>query len=312
MILQDDFAGFLKIKLKFLSMKFFTLLILLFVFACNASAQQDAASIKKKMAQIRSTTNWEDAAAAKKANEQIKELSKQLMMTGNPQGEQPKNQSKDEAEQAKKDATDDKMDSWGQVMKSAAGGKGADVFLAEPVREQIKDEYRQEESNRIKGKEVLEAMTFLCIDMSSPTVQLVIDQMENYKSIQTLVITGGKNGSAVDLESLIAKAKNYPLQHLYIINFKSSVTKVPTAISNFHDLTFLALYNNKIPRLPPELNSLVALKKLYVDMNPIANLTPAINTLNNLDTLGIAKTQVTEAELNKIKQQLPKCIILLK
>jgi len=264
------------------------------------------------MAQIRSTTNWEDATAAKKANEQIKELSKQLMMSGNPQGEQPKNQSNAEAEQAKKDAVDDKMNSWGQVMKSAAGGKNADVFLAEPVREQIKDEYRQEESNRIKGKVVLEEMTFLCIDMSSPTVQLVIDQMENYKSIQTLVITGGKNGSAVDLETLITKAKNYPLQNLYIINFKGFVTRVPKAISNFHDLTFLALYNNKILRLPPELNSLVALKKLYVDMNPIANLTPTINTLNNLDTLGIAKTQVTEAELNKIKQQLPKCIILLK
>ena len=293
-------------------MKFFTLFILLIVFACNALAQQDAAAIKKKMAQIRSSTNWEDATAAKKANDEIKVLSKQLMMTGNPQGVQPKNQSKDEAEQAKKDAVDDKMNNWGQVMKSASGGKSADVFLAEPVREQIKEEYRQEELNRIKGKVVLEEMTFLCIDMSSPTVQLVIDQMENYKSIQTLVITGGKNGSAVDLETLIAKAKNYPLQNLYIINFKSSVTKVPKAISNFHDLTFLALYNNRILKLPPELSSLVALKKLYVDMNPVTNLTPTINTLNNLDTLGIAKTQVTEAELNKIKQQLPKCKILLK
>lgn len=293
-------------------MKLFTLFILLIVFACNALAQQDAAAIKKKMAQIRSSTNWEDATAAKKANDEIKVLSKQLMMTGNPQGVQPKNQSKDEAEQAKKDAVDDKMNNWGQVMKSASGGKSADVFLAEPVREQIKEEYRQEELNRIKGKVVLEEMTFLCIDMSSPTVQLVIDQMENYKSIQTLVITGGKNGSAVDLEPLIAKAKNYPLQNLYIINFKSSVTKVPKAISNFHDLTFLALYNNRILKLPPELSSLVALKKLYVDMNPVTNLTPTINTLNNLDTLGIAKTQVTEAELNKIKQQLPKCKILLK
>ncbi|MDO9253984.1 MAG: hypothetical protein Q7U54_00625 [Bacteroidales bacterium] len=293
-------------------MKFFTLFILLIALACNALAQQDAAAIKKKMAQIRSTTNWEDAAAAKKANEQIKELSKQLMMTGNPQGEQPKNQSKDEVEQAKKDAADDKMDSWGQVMKSAAGGKGADVFLAEPVREQIKDEYRQEESNKLKGKGVLEEMTFLCIDMSSPTVQLLIDQMENYKSISILVITCGKNGATVDLESLIAKAANYPLQQLYIINFKSFVTKVPKTISNFHDLNFLALYNNKISQLPPEFNTLVSLKKLYVDMNPISVLTPTINMMANLDTLGIAKTSIADLELSRIKQQLPNCKILLK
>jgi hypothetical protein len=293
-------------------MRFFTLFILLIAFACNASAQQDAAAIKKKMAQIRSTTNWEDAAAAKKANEEIKVLSKQLMMTGNPQGEQPKNQSKTEAEQSKKDAVDDKMNNWGQIMKSAEGGKSADVFLAEPVREQIKDEYRQEESNKIKGKAVLEEMTFLCINMSSPTVQLLIDQMENYKSIRILVITCEKSGTAVDLEALIAKAKNYPLQQLYIINFKNSVTKVPKSISNFHDLNLLALFNNKITQLPPELSLLVSLKKLYVDMNPVSVLTPAINKLNNLDTLGIVKTLITDAEVNRIKQQLPNCKILLK
>jgi hypothetical protein len=293
-------------------MKQLLALFLICIFAFCASAQQDAAAIRKKMAQIRSTTNWEDASAAKKANEQIKELSKQLMMTGNSQGEQPKNQSKEEVEPSKKDAVDDKMNNWGQVMKSAAGGKSADVFLAGPVREQIKDEYKQEESNKLKGKEVLEEMTFLCINMSSPTVQLLIDQMENYKSIRILVITCEKSGAAVDLETLFAKAKNYPLQQLYIINFKGFVTKIPKSVSNFSDLTFLALYNNKISQLPPELNTLVSLKKLYVDMNPVSVLSPVINKLNNLDTLGIVKTLITDAELGRIKQQLPNCKILLK
>jgi len=293
-------------------MKFLSLLIFLCSLAVFATAQQNAASIKQQMSAIRKSTNWEDAAAAKKANEQIKELSKQLMMTGNPQGNQPPNQSKAEAEQAKKDATDEKMKAWGQVMKSASGGEGADVLLAEPVREKIKEEYKEEESNKLKGKEVLEEMTFLCINMSSPTVQLLIDQMENYKSIRTLVITCGKNGSSVDLETLITKAKNYPLQQLYIINFKSAVTKVPKAISNFHDLTYLALYNNKILRLPPEFSSLVSLKKLDVDINPVDMLTPVINTMSNLDTLGIAKTLITDAELSRIKQNLPNCKILIK
>ncbi|MEI8113578.1 MAG: hypothetical protein WCI54_08110 [Bacteroidia bacterium] len=293
-------------------MKFLSLLIFLCSLAGFATAQQNAASIKQQMSAIRKSTNWEDAAAAKKANEQIKELSKQLMMTGNPQGNQPPNQSKAEAEQAKKDATDEKMKAWGQVMKSASGGEGADVLLAEPVREKIKEEYKEEESNKLKGKEVLEEMTFLCINMSSPTVQLLIDQMENYKSIRTLVITCGKNGSSVDLETLITKAKNYPLQQLYIINFKSAVTKVPKAISNFHDLTYLALYNNKILRLPPEFSSLVSLKKLDVDINPVDMLTPVINTMSNLDTLGIAKTLITDAELSRIKQNLPNCKILIK
>jgi len=293
-------------------MKIFLAFCLICCMAMNPKTQQNAASIKQQMSAIRKSTNWEDPAAAKKANEQIKELSKQLMMTGNPQGNQPPNQSKAEAEQAKKDATEEKMKTWGQVMKSAAAGKEADVFLAEPIREQIKSEYKEEESNKMKGKEYLEEMTFLCINMSSPTVQLLIDQMENYKSIKTLVITCGKSASAVDLEALIAKAKNYPLQQLYIINFKSSVTKVPKTISNFHDLTFLALYNNKILRLPPELGSMASLKKLYIDMNPVTVLTPTINMMTKLDTLGIAKTLIADAELIKIKQQLPNCKILLK
>jgi Leucine-rich repeat (LRR) protein len=293
-------------------MKILIVSFLICFLAWNVSAQQNEKTIKQQISQIRHSTNWEDPASAKKANEQIKELSKQLMMTGNPQGELPKNLSKTETEQAKKDATDEKMKAWEQVMKSASGGKAADILLAEPVREKIKEEYREEESNKIKGKEVLEEMTFLLINMSSPTVQLLIDQMENYKSIKTLVITCGKSGSAVDLETLITKAKNYPLQQLYIINFKSAVTKVPKAISNFQDLTYLALYNNKILRLPPEFSSLVSLKKLDVDMNPVDMLTPVINTMGNLDTLGIAKTLITDAELSRIKQNLPNCKILIK
>jgi len=153
-------------------------------------------------------------------------------------------------------------------------------------------------------------MTLLYIDMSLPTVQLVIDQMENYKAIQTLVITGGKNGAEVNLENLMDKAAHYPLQQLYIINFKEFVTQVPKGISHFSNLTYLALYNNKISQLCPEVSSITQLKSLYIDMNPVVALLPVIGTLNNLDTLGIAKTQITNDEINRIKQQLPNCKII--
>ena len=287
------------------------ILLIAYTFVINISAQQNTASIKQQMAKIRQSTNWEDPNAAKKANEQIRELSKQLMMAGNPQGNLPGNLSKEEAEKAKKDAVDEKMKLWSQVMKSASGGKGADIFLAEPIREEIKAEYREEELNKYKNKECLEDMTFLCINMSSPTVQLLIDQMENYKSVNTLVITSGKNESPVDLETLMAKAANYPLQNLYIINFKSFVTSIPKSVANFSKLTCLAVYNNKISSIPTEINSMNSLKKLYVDMNPLSVISPSIVRLNNLDTLGIAKTQITQTELNIIRQKLPDCKILL-
>ncbi|MEI6274629.1 MAG: leucine-rich repeat domain-containing protein [Prolixibacteraceae bacterium] len=301
-------------------MKLLGALCFICMLAFYAVAQQDAATIKQQMAKIRQSTNWEDPAAAKKANEQIRELAKKLMMTGMPQGNQGGGQGGNQTQNQEKsggsdqntqDVSDMKIKMIEQIIKSAAGGKGADVLLADPVREEIKEEYRQDEAPKVGCSQFQEEMTVLCIDMSSPVAQLIIDQMENFKSIKTLVITGGKLGKPVNLETLLTKAENYPLEQLYIINFGIFVNKIPKSIRNFPQLTFLALYNNKITSLPPELSSLVALKKLYVDMNPVTNLTPIINSLNHLDTLGIAKTQVSEAELNKIKQQLPKCKILL-
>lgn len=289
-------------------MKLLAVLFCLFLLEAAAFAQENAASIKQQMATIRQSTNWEDPVAAKKANEQIRELSKKLIMTGKTPAELPQGLTKPEAEEMQQKGVDDKMKLWGQMMNIAHEGGAWD--LSKPLREEIAQEYKDDEDPTVKNREYLDEMTLLYIDMSSPTVQLVIDQMDNYKSIQILVITGGKNGSTVNLENLIAKAAHYPLKQLYIINFKAFVTKVPIAISNFHDLKVLALYNNKISKLPTEFSSLSKLKKFYIDMNPIVALAPTISKLNNLDSLGIAKTQIDTDEKVRIKQLLPNCKIL--
>jgi hypothetical protein len=57
-------------------MKHFILLLLILVTTCAANVQNangSAASIRKQMATIRQSTNWDDPAAAKKANEEIRE-----------------------------------------------------------------------------------------------------------------------------------------------------------------------------------------------------------------------------------------------
>lgn len=273
-------------------------------------AQENAASIRQQMAKIRQSTNWEDPVAAKKANDAIRDLSKKLMMTGNPGANMPPGLSKPEVEEMHQEGVEDKMKLWDQMMTIAREGGAWD--LAKPLREEIVQEYKDDESLKVLSPEFLEEMTFLCIDMSMPGIQELIDQMEKYKSIKTLLITGGKHGAKVDLEMLISKASKYPLDQLYIINFRNFVTRIPASISNFQDLTSLTLYNNKITQLPANISSLISLKKLYVDMNPIAILTPAINTLKNLEFIGIAKTQIAEDEIAQIKQHLPNCKILLK
>ena len=57
----------------------FTIFIIFIIFQLPAqNTPDDANSIRKKMAIIRQSTNWSDPAAAKKANEEIQKLAKQL------------------------------------------------------------------------------------------------------------------------------------------------------------------------------------------------------------------------------------------
>jgi Leucine-rich repeat (LRR) protein len=285
------------------------ILFLLLVFSVGVFAQNNSAAIREQMAKIRQSTNWDDPAAAKKANEQIHELSKKLMMTGKPQGELPNNLSKEEAEQAKEDAVDNKMKMIGQIMKSAAGGEGADVLLAEPIREKIKEEYEEDEAPKKINPQFLQEMTLLVVDLSSPTVKYTIDLMKNYKSIKTLVITGGKNGAMVNLPDILDRASAYPLEQLYIINFRNFLSTIPEQVGTFKKLNTLSLFNNKLNRLPASVGSMASLDSFFVDQNPIATLEPAIANLKNLKKLGITRTSITEEEVIKIKSLLPNCQI---
>ncbi len=302
-------------------MKYFLLILTLFFWSVSgAQNTQSPEQIRQEMARIRQTTNWDDPAAAKKANEQIKELAKKLMAGNSAMGGGTGQQQQQGGDPGSKDGqkmgeinqamADHKMDVYSQIWKAAAGGKGADILLAEPLREEIKKEFQEEEAGTGGSDLASEETTMLYLDMSSKTINLVIDQMENYKSIKTLIIAGGKNGAPVNLNDLFSKAKKYPLEVLYVINFGQFVKSIPESILNFKKLNELGLFNNNIEKLPVAVGSLKSLKNLYVDVNPISTLTPVVNTLTSLDTLGVAKTNIGEAELVKLKNSLPNCIIL--
>jgi hypothetical protein len=289
-------------------MKFISLLAILCSLACFTIAQENAASIKQQMSAIRKSTNWEDPAAAKKANDQIKELSKKLMMTGNPQGTQPPNQTKTETEQAKKDAVDEQMKLWGQVMKSAAGGESADILLAEPFREEIKEDYRNDEPEGLNPA-ILSECTTLILDFSVPFTQTLVSQMEMFKSIKNLVIIGVENIVPVDLNNILDKAKKYPLYELYIVGFEANLKKIPENIMLFPRLSILGLYGNQISVLPANLIKLNNLKVLQLDYNPILTLGPLKELVKHLEELSIRKTQISESEVADLKKMFPNCKI---
>jgi Leucine-rich repeat (LRR) protein len=290
-------------------MKYFLLIWALLFTVSVFSQDMDATQIKKKMSEIRKTTNWDDPVAAKKANDEIKKLSKQLMMSGKNQN--PTNESDSLKLEQEKEGVEYKMKLWSQMQESAKLGENADILLGKPIREEIIEEFKNDESPIIKNPEYFEEMTLLVIDMSLKTVQRTIDQMDKYKSIKTLIITGGQFGSAVNLDDLLNKAKNYPLEELYIINFKIFVNSLPKQIKQFKNLKLLSVLNNNVKSLPSEVGSLTSLKTLYVDINPISTLLPTVGKLKQLEKLGVGKTNINESEIAKIKQLLPNCEVLL-
>lgn len=283
-------------------------LILLGCAAYSQAKQKSADELKKEMAEIRRNTNWSNEAEANKSQAKIEELSKQLMMIRKVGQQQQAGAMVDSAKL--QEEVDYKMKLWHQMMEGVAQGESGDFLLGKPLRDEIVEAYKDDESPKIKNREYLEEVTYLCIDMSLPTVQRTIDQMELFKSIKILLITGGKNGAPVNLDDLLSRASNYPLEALYIINFQNFVTTIPGKVGVFNKLTTLSLFNNKIDQLPGDLSQLSELKELYVDINPIPTLFPMMNSLGKLEKLGIAKTQVPEAEMQQIKVLVPNCKIL--
>jgi hypothetical protein len=283
----------------------------MFLFISSAgiySQSQSAEQIKKKMAEIRRTTNWDNDSEAAKANAEIKKLSKQLLVIAQkketPQGAQTD-------EEIEKDA-EHKQQMFDQIIKSAQAGEEADVLLADPIKEEIKEEFKEDESPKDFKEEYLKEATILVIDMSLKTIQRTISVMQNFKSIETLIITGGEKGATVNLNDLLTRAAAYPLKTLCIINFRNFVTSIPAQVNQFKNLKTLELFNNHLTKLPNISGLASKLDSLFLDINPISTVFPDINSLTSLKKLGIAKTNISKAEADKIKQKFPNCEVLVK
>ena len=309
-------------------MRYVLMVLILFVSALvSAQTAQSTDQIRAEMAKIRRTTNWDDPAAAEKANAEIKKLAKQLMMGGSPQGgsgtgtgtgsgtgqRQGQTASNDAEELAEinQEMAQQKIDMFSQIWKAAAGGEGADILLAEPLRKEIVDEYKNEDTPQ-SIPFVTEEMEVLVIDMSMKGVQAIIDIMPLYKSIKTLVITSSQSPIPVDLSAILKNAADYPLKELYIVNLGIYVTTLPLEISQFKGLNTLGIFKNRMTTLPDEIADLHNLKKLYADNNPLKTTLPVLNNLRNLEELGLINTEVPASEITLIENMYPACKVITK
>ncbi len=287
------------------------MLCLALLLSCGAFSQKQARTpeqIRKEMAAVRENTDWGDEAAANKAQAQIEALAKELMMAGKAQQQQAAGMQVDSARL--KEEVDYKMKLWSQMMKIVDQGENGKWDLAKPFREEIVEEYKEDDNPSIKNQTWRDSMPDLTINMSMPYVQVVIDQMIVFKGIKRLIIICEQKGTPVDLDQILRNAAAYPLSELYILNFGSSVTELPSSIGNFKALTALSLLNNNLKELPYAVTGLSELKVLYIDMNPVEQLLPVVSHLKKLEMLGVAKTEISASEIDMIKQVLPECKIL--
>lgn len=298
-------------------MKQIQILFLLLVFCMSAVSQNtgnDAASIRAQMSAIRKSTNWNDPAAAKAANNRIEELAAKLtqaIRTSKLPTQQPGNSDINPEEAAKIQQENDDYSNklWNQMMKIVQAGGNGKWDLAKPLREEIVEEYKEDENPAIKNPEWLKSMSYLLINLSLPQVQVIINQIPLYRSIKTLIITTEKPIGNPDLDQILRKAKDYALEELYIINFGPSLTSLPMAVGDFPKLKILAVYNNGLGRLPTSVAKLADLSSLQIQGNPIIILQPTISALKNLKDLGIALTNLSENEISQIQKMLPECKI---
>ncbi|MBE0539077.1 MAG: hypothetical protein IH620_05145 [Ignavibacterium sp.] len=287
--------------------------IFFIIMLCTALfAQKDLTpeQIKNKMTQIRENTDWSDPVASKKANEEIKTLSKQLMMSR--VNNNPVNQIDSVHAQIQKENIESISGQWNQIMEASRYGKDADILLGKPIREKIVEDYKEDESPKNITPEFFKEMSVLVIDMSIPTVQRTIDVMQNFKGIETLIIAAGNKSAAVNLTDILKRALHYPLKELYVINFGQFVTSIPKEINQFKNLSTLAVFNNNINQLPEMKSFASKLDSLFIDINPINSLFPAISSMKNLKKLGIAKTSISDAEIKEIEKLLPDCEVIIK
>ena len=196
---------------------------------------------------------------------------------------------------------------WDKVQETAAQGKNAKLDLAEPVRKKITEEYEEDRNNSIRNAAYYQEAQILIIDFSQKGSQALVDLLDKFSGITILILTGGVNGAPVNLPSILEKAKHLPLNELYIFNFKGFLNSIPESIGMFENLNTFSLFNNTIQSLPVAVGKLKQLRILHVDINPISTLFPAVKELPFLEEIGVAKTNISAAELQQLANLLPGC-----
>jgi len=268
------------------------------------------AQIQAEMTQLRRSTNWEDPESVRKTNARMKELLKESMEARRKDSGAPAGAASAVPDQQVPGSTDENRSGFtivAAMLDAAATGKSGSALASERLAKQIQDQVDEDMDPSVRNQILAQQLSTLVVDFSTPEGRQLAEQLGNYQAVENLVLTGGSSGAAVNLTDVLGRCGQMPLQTLSIINFQAYVTTLPANLITFRKLNTLALFNNDLAALPPALTGLVNLRVLYLDANPLATVLPVVLSLASLQELGVGKTRLSKAELDRLPGLLPNC-----
>ncbi len=269
----------------------------------------DPPAIRNELRALRKKSADNDKKVRARINALMRQLQK-LQGERDAAESQARGEERPEVDDDKAVTTREKMAE--KLLEAETKRKGDDIDLAEVVRDKIIKVYEEDRDPAVKNPDFYQDQTVLVIDLSRKESKAIIDSLEQYQGIQTLVLTGGKFGAPVDLPRILDKAKQLPLKELHIFNFRQFLTTVPESVGAFKNLERLSLFNNNLTKIPAAIAGMHGLKVLQIDMNPVATVLPTLSKQFALRELGIGKTKISAAEQAKLAQLLPDCRIVTK
>jgi Leucine-rich repeat (LRR) protein len=257
-------------------------------------------------------TNWNNEAAAKAAVARIEALNKQLnsnTLEDDLESEEPDSQEADQSlnPTLNKDIMYGKA--WEAAIKAGTDALDADFDMAEPLREQIKSEYEEEEKDQFSLEPKDEPKT-LIIDFAQQEGLLLYKNLANYRLVETLIFLNGSYASGFDADQAVNRSAHLPLKSIGVLGFGSRVSAIPEGIGHLNQLREIIWIGNEVVSIPTLAHKCEMLENLYLDSNPIVQISMSLSGLKHLKKLGLGKTKLTQEELNRLKIMFPSCQIL--
>lgn len=155
-------------------------------------------------------------------------------------------------------------------------------------------------------------VSFININLNSNHIQALPEGFENLNDLTFLIICNLPKGSSFDFNGAINVLAKMPnIEEIYFMNNGKGLTSIPASIGEMHNLKRLSFFRNALTSLPEELGNLDSLKELSLELNQLAKLPSSMTKLKNLEKLQLDKNPISDAELNSLREALPKCKITI-